>query len=138
MKKIEFKNNDAPYLSAENFNQMQDNIEEAIEEQSTYSTKEQVIGIWKDGKLIYRKVVEFTTALVSGDNTINISTPNIDKLIRGDLSQKGQNYTFPYFTTAGKFTFLQNVASNYINIRTNDSWSSNTWELILEYTKTTD
>lgn len=30
MKKINFVNNDAPYLSAENLNQMQDNIEEAI------------------------------------------------------------------------------------------------------------
>lgn len=31
MKKINFVNNDAPYLSAENLNQMQDNIEEAID-----------------------------------------------------------------------------------------------------------
>jgi hypothetical protein len=30
MKKINFVNNDAPYLSAENLNQMQDNIEGAI------------------------------------------------------------------------------------------------------------
>jgi hypothetical protein len=30
MEKIQFKNNEAPYLSAENLNQMQDNIEEAI------------------------------------------------------------------------------------------------------------
>ena len=32
MKKINFVNNDAPYLSAENLNQMQDNIEDAINE----------------------------------------------------------------------------------------------------------
>lgn len=126
-------NTDTP-INAENLNH---NFAE-LNKANIYSTEEKIIGIWKDGKPIYRKVVEFTTALVSGDNTINISTPNIGKLIRGDLSQKGQNYSFPYFTTAGKFTFLQNVTYNYINIRTNDSWSSNTWELILEYTKVTD
>jgi hypothetical protein len=34
MDKINFVNNDAPYLSAENLNQMQDNIEEAINEKN--------------------------------------------------------------------------------------------------------
>ena len=117
---------------------MQDNIEEAIDEKNLYSTEEKIIGIWKDGKPIYRKVIEFTTEIVSGDNVIYISTPNLDKLVRSVFSQKGQNYLFPHFTTAGKFTFLQYVTYNYINIRSNDTWSNNTWELILEYTKTTD
>ena len=31
MEKIEFKNNEEPYLSAENLNQMQDNIEKSVD-----------------------------------------------------------------------------------------------------------
>ena len=40
MKKINFVNNDAPYLSAENLNQMQDNIETAINELITEEYKD--------------------------------------------------------------------------------------------------
>jgi hypothetical protein len=56
MEKINFKNNEAPYLSGETFNQMQDNIEEALEEH--YSLEETFTGkYWIDGKKIYRKVI---------------------------------------------------------------------------------
>lgn len=38
MKKIEFINDSAPYLSAENLNLLQDNVEEAIEQAKTKTT----------------------------------------------------------------------------------------------------
>ena len=94
-------------LSAENLNQMQDNIEEAIPEVidnltssstskalsanqgkelktyvdglNTYSTTEQEVGTWIDNKPIYRKVISFTSTTSPYRYTHNIS--NIDKIV---------------------------------------------------------
>ena len=68
MEKINFSNNQAPYLSAENLNQLQTNIENAIQTSEIYSTEEQVIGTWIDGKPLYRKVVQFTIGAINTDN----------------------------------------------------------------------
>lgn len=70
MQKITFVNNSEPYLSAENLNQMQDNIEEATKD--TYSTEETVIGTWINGKPIYRKVVQFTIGAINTANQYSL------------------------------------------------------------------
>lgn len=70
MKKIEFQDypsTETP-LSAENLNQMQTNIEYAIQTSEVYSTEEQVIGTWIDGKPLYRKVVQFTIGNINTSN----------------------------------------------------------------------
>lgn len=51
-------------LNEQTFNQLQTNIENAISEvddKNTYSTEEQIIGKWHDGRPIYRRVYEGTT-----------------------------------------------------------------------------
>lgn len=90
MKKINFKDGQEPAIDEENLNQMQDNIEEAVNKASqtggiltgsivaydgdtipegyeevdnpnVYSTEEKFTGkYWIDGKKIYRKVINFT------------------------------------------------------------------------------
>ena len=54
MKKINFINNQAPAINASNLNQLQTNIENAIEEKFIYSTGEKRIGTWMN-KPLYRK-----------------------------------------------------------------------------------
>lgn len=46
-----------------------------------YSTKEQVIGTWIDGKPIYRKVVSFTTGSSAGDLDIPHGISNFEHII---------------------------------------------------------
>lgn len=60
-------------LSASNLNAMQDGIyedideaKEEIENKTTYSTQEQVIGKWINNKPIYRKVLDITNIGASG------------------------------------------------------------------------
>lgn len=60
-----------------------------------YSTKEQEIGKWIDGKKLYRKCLELTSPSAADTNTnIYTITENIDTLvdIRGTLYNKGSSY----------------------------------------------
>ena len=112
MQKINFKNlpDTSTSLSASTLNQMQDNIESAIEDVegviptiensldsdsttngtsvhatkllNTYSTNELKIGTWIDGKPIYRKTITTTSTSITTDIT------NFDTII----SAKGMVY----------------------------------------------
>ena len=135
MKKINFVNNDAPYLSAENLNQMQDNIEEAIGD--TYSTKETFTGkYWIDGKKIYRKVI-ITEGIVGNNSLISHNISDLKMCVDRSI-----------FANAGKTTYMEGnpifmLALNKIdetNIDINISDAFSTWKIhfTLEYTKTTD
>ena len=82
-------------LNAENLNQIQTNAENAIntvqsnlnttnqniENLTTYSTEEKVVGTWIDGKPIYRKVIESTVANI--ESVINNLGFDVISDIRG-------------------------------------------------------
>ena len=139
MQKINFVNNSQPYLSAENLNQLQTNIENAID---NYSTTETVIGKWIDNKPIYRKVIELTTA--SGDNFINLSdiSNNIGyfvKLSGTTMQSSGNIAVIPYYSTSTDFTVIYyRNASTAINVKCGTVGGFGNAKIILEYTKTTD
>ena len=80
MEKITFVDN-VTKANADTFNTMQDNIEDAIEEKQTYSTEEQVIGTWTNGKPLYRKVISTTLPNGSTDIVVanNIQIMFLDK-----------------------------------------------------------
>ena len=143
MKKINFVNNDAPYLSAENLNQMQDNIEEAIGD--TYSTGETFTGkYWIDGKKIYRKVINLgnlpnatvqrysiglTLSQINIINTYGMAR-NSDGSALSPIPNARQDLAYSigiFFDSTDK-----------VGIDTKVDRSSWTGYLILEYTKTTD
>lgn len=101
----------------------------------TYSTTEQVVGTWIDGKPIYEKVVENLnyTASASWQNT-GITIPNLDIVISCKFAQV-QNSKLLSFVD---YFICQNDGSD--NVR---AWStsSNTYTYqmaIIQYTKTTD
>lgn len=128
-------------------NKMQDNIEDSInklEKSDIYSTKEQVIGKWIDGKPIYRKIIVLTnvnTGYSAHLHNINNFSELID--IRGT-----------YIDATGNFQKIPTVDIDNLNLFgisfaniNNNSFAillgtqrnnTNTIKVVLEYTKTTD
>ena len=136
-------------LSASNMNAIQDNAEEAIDEvattleqlktdvenKHTYSTEEQVIGTWIDGKPLYRKVVTGTTKnVVSGEIDTKIGITNVDTVISYSANVDGWIITY--------LTRLINLSGtlrlDIMNQESDSGFSVKPFKCIVEYTKTTD
>ena len=107
-------------------------------EPESYSTEEQVIGQWIDGKPLYRKVYTATKEIKGNEVKLaDISILNIDTIVdtkaivlkyNGNENFKSANGNLLIFTK-DKNTLLCN--SEY-------SYTVNSAKIILEYTKTTD
>jgi hypothetical protein len=114
----------------------------------TYSTNEQVVGTWIDGKPIYRKVISYTNSSTIGasSQTTTINIPHNISNIGTAVSVKGLIggvFDLPYLDGDGtkitKATWVSRFDTTNIILRIlNDTWSSRTSYFILEYTKTTD
>lgn len=109
-----------------------------------YSTTEQKIGVWIDGKPIYRKVISCGALPNATTNKIPYNISNLDKVIHIT--------GYSYNSTADTFMSIPLVSSGttnvvaYINKKegkvvlttTNDRSEYNETYVVLEYTKTTD
>lgn len=111
-----------------------------VNDLNTYSTAEQRIGTWIDGKPLYRKVIEGTTASSNSPTAIgSISNLGIIGDIRGYIINSSQNQTIPI-----NFVYNTEQNSGYregnnIMVRTTASvYQSKPCYIIVEYTKTTD
>lgn len=95
-----------------------------------YSTTEQVIGTWVDGKPVYELVVESTTT------SINVSALSIDKLIFVDVLSRRSSGEQSAATSGGRQLVYYNQSYNTIST---EGYTSDTYICyILRYTKTTD
>ena len=102
---------------------------------ANYSTEEQVIGKWIDGKPLYRKTIE---TIVNNQNQAVSLDFSIDKLkkVEGGLDNGDQlipfgfdadtNYCRVFIQKGNKTLYCMN------------SWGRGTLYITLEYTKTTD
>ena len=112
---------------------------------TNYSTEEQVIGTWADGKPLYRKVVIGNTNPNDRNTGINVSDLNVDIMINmyGTInSQHGHRWKLD--------TTFKNEAENYwnnvyyayadksVHIEYGHYFAGTNYTLIIEYTKTTD
>ena len=106
-----------------------------------YSTKEQVIGTWIDGKPIYRKVINSTCPSVSATWVTISSNLNADEILSytGYIEFSTSEHKLLAVGTA-QFTYFQlNKTSNELQIATNDSgFFGKPIKVIIEYTKTAD
>lgn len=146
MEKITFVNESEPYISAENLNQMQSNIENAIKD--TYSTEEKVVGIWIDGKPLYRKTISFNNTLSAGypiekeHNISNVSTIFIDAG-HSFIVDTSNNKSIPLPTPCSDGNFDDvvgvQVDTNNIYMYAQTTWNT-VWQKVVtvNYTKTTD
>lgn len=111
-------------------------------EEITYSTSEQKIGTWIDGKPLYRKVYDNIT--INSSETIIASTSGINiKMIYGWLVGASNGTVQPLGSYASMDTthtsrvFCDNT---YIKVQANSTYNTGTYKarVIVEYTKTTD
>lgn len=106
---------------------------------NTYSTTEQVIGTWIDGKPIYRKVyIPFEAkSYASGSYTVTLDVP-IGKIIRWDVLTTGnnnENQEVNKYIVPGRYSKTPNQISLDCNT---SNYNTNITHIILEYTKSTD
>lgn len=108
-----------------------------------YSTSEQVVGKWIDGKPLYEKTFQFSPSSTS--YTVNIGALNIDFVVKcvGTVKNTAGNFApLPYYTGSGDFAVAY-VAKDVIPHKLKISYAgthnqSVPWTVILQYTKTTD
>ena len=107
-----------------------------------YSTTEQVIGTWIDGKPIYRKTFNLTTT--SGNTYIDKSLISnvLEYIVRiyGTTKQPSGNIScIPYFVeNQDRTNIFYSKSSERIQITCGNSYGFGEAKIILEYTKTTD
>lgn len=130
------------------------NVVEAINEVNNkfnYSTEEQVIGKWRDGKSLYRKTITFTTTIKANETTSiahniknakNIFIDFSASFMEANIGESNYiSYSFPLVGYGGNITDKVYCYANLTNIEfyANGNWATNwTKHITLKYTKTTD
>jgi len=109
-------------------------INEIVKEK--YSTSEQVIGTWIDGKKIYRKVNELNSVLNNGDNIYNTGITNLESLIDSRLYFKYSDRWYANWDCLFNKTYMNN-GSQYV-VNSSSQLSVQKMYLITDYTKTTN
>ena len=71
MEKINFVNGQSPYISATNLNNLQDNVENAINgiKKEITTGQEYATNEYIDGKRVYEKIIKTTTTIKGGEIT---------------------------------------------------------------------
>lgn len=146
MNKIEFKNlpDTTTPIDADNLNDLQDNVEEAINLVSNYSSEEKVIGTWIDNKPLYRKIISTGNLPNTSVKNINHGISNLDKYINmyGIVSDGAYSIPLPYFYSSEMISTygigIEAPNNSSINIITGVDRTGYSGYVILEYTKTTD
>ena len=103
-----------------------------------YSTSEQVIGTWTDGKPIYRKVISIGTLPgSSGAKNTAHEISNIGNLIRiyGFAYSGGTRFPLPYTTNVNSSNIALYANNTNVIVEVGQSRSAYTAYAILEYTK---
>ena len=113
----------------------------------TYSTTEQVVGTWVDGKPIYEKTVHFTTGLRNTYNRephgivdinkiwIDFGNSFVDKSSSSNIIYNG---IMPYSTSPASFQMMAQVGDAGIDYRVAADLENKDCYITLRYTKTTD
>lgn len=170
MQKINFQDlpSTSTPLNASTLNQMQDNIESAIEDVesviptiensldsdsttngasvhatkllNTYSTNELKIGTWIDGKPIYRKV--FTGNKGNDDLNLGTVSSNLDTVTDeyGILTDTSNNKKkLPYYYSSSVWISMEvNSSKNLVVYGSTSQFAKGSVTMVVEYTKTTD
>lgn len=119
------------------------NIVNAINEVrfEEYSTTEQVIGKWLDGKPIYRKVIQYSARILTGLVSIphNINNLKLVTNIQAVTLYDNKTYTMPLlYSNVSTASYINYVDSNNIVLKLGENWDLYTMYITIEYTKTID
>ena len=120
------------------------NMGKELNEKLNYSTEEKVVGTWNNGKPIYRKVVQYNKPSTGGVN-INLSDfgiTNVENiwLNHNSFLKSVDNEFKPVNNVEASniFSYCNFPSTTQIRLNTNNHYLTGMWNLIIEYTKTTD
>ena len=110
---------------------------------NTYSTTEQVVGTWIDGKPIYRKVIDTGTLPNATSKSVPTGISNLENIISfKGIAYNPNSSTFiplPYPSVASSQTIMLYFSNGNINFLSQYNFSIYTQSyIVIEYTKTTD
>lgn len=117
-------------------------VEEMTKEK--YSTDEQAIGTWIDGKPLYRKVFNFGQLPVTSRKEINHGISNLNRITKlyGIASWNSADIpTIPLPSAdpdGGKYSVYLSANSSIIAVTTGTDRGAFYGYVVMEYTKTTD
>jgi hypothetical protein len=117
-------------------------VEAEYNAKHNYSTDEQVVGTWIDGKPIYEKTLHYvsqTEVTTSGEIVVS---NDIDKIVSVDGiiklgSLAGGNWASCSFYESGSFNAMIKTLANLVTFVSN-GWKLTEGYAVLQYTKTTD
>jgi hypothetical protein len=116
--------------------------QEYINNLETYSTTEQRIGTWINGKPLYRKVINFGALPNNTTKNVAHNIANLGEVINVSGSAKsGSNYypiPLQYKGSDSNFNVECLVNASSVSMNSNTDRSSYSAYVIIEYTKTTD
>lgn len=140
--KVNLKNN--IILKSENIEYNDDTLKNYLDAENIFSSEETVIGRWKDGKTLYRKVITINGLSTSTIKSIPYNIENVDKIWieNGFICSPERVVVLPEVGYNGELNSKTDIwiekATNTINLYSNGGWG-NEWEIniFLNYTKTT-
>lgn len=120
-------------------------LNEKITKNNTYSTEEQAVGIWIDGKTIYRKVINFGALPNATKKEVQHNISNLEQFIkiegiaiRQDDTKFSQALPLVYKNIENAYNTALGVDTSAVQILTDQDRSMFKGYVTLEYTKTTD
>ena len=126
---------DVNKVRADDLNEIK-NVVNANDDKFNYTQEEQRIGTWIDGKPLYKKVIQGTTA--DGDISIDLSYLHIDTLVNigGTAGSNGDfkpiNFDYSGYSISTRYS----LGIMYVNAST--PYANMPFNIVIEYTKTTD
>ena len=123
-------------------NELKGNID-TLDERGIYSTTEKVVGVWIDGKPLYRKVINFGSLPNNSQKFVNHNISNLGYVSKlegtAQRTSDGVRFTIPYagLTATNSISLNGNATSLYIATGS-DRTSIDVCYITIEYTKTTD
>lgn len=121
-----------------------DGVDYNLSTNDVYSTEEQVVGTWIDGKPLYKKTLEFTK-ITDCQLTESLATLDIDNLVVDDAGSffiTDANFILPLnmshtLDDYARVYFYKNNSSIYIEFGSVYTMSKDIY-VTIKYTKTTD
>ena len=114
-----------------------------IDAKCNYSTDEQVVGTWINGKPLYQKTLTGTTPSASGDVATGLTNIENIFIVSGyipDNINNGYTVSYGYFGSENDYLFVdlrQDASSLYFSLR-NSRFQNRPFCITVQYTKTTD
>ncbi len=122
-------------INATNLNKIENNMED-VNNKFNYSTEEQVIGTWTDGKPLYKRVFNLTSPSTQEATVLfALDDYNIDKIIKIDGVLYGE-VPINYFYSESEYSCVW-FSGRQLKQKTM-VYRNRSEFIILEYTKTTD